>query len=120
MNENIEYKNNIKTVYKEMLPKCIQLNDIYQNWRFNILIENKEEVLKAIFEKGLFASNHYKPISGSCNIYLKNATKLYEHTINLFIDRYYNLEFAQQTAEIIKKVAKPVKRDFALCNIYSR
>ena len=41
-----------------MLTKGIQLNNIYQNWRFNILVENKEEVLNAIFEKGLFASNN--------------------------------------------------------------
>ena len=111
---------NIKTVYKEILPKGIQLNDIYQNWRFNILIENKEEVLNAIFEKGLFVSSHYKPISSGCNIYLKNATLLHEHTINLFIDRYYNLELAQQTAEIIKKIAVPLKKGFTLYNISSQ
>jgi hypothetical protein len=73
----------------------MQLDDQFQNRRFNILIENKEEVLNAIFEKGLCASNHYKPVSSGCKIYLKNATLLYEHIINLFIDRYSNLEFAQ-------------------------
>jgi hypothetical protein len=39
------------------------LGENFENWRFSILINNKELLLKKIFqEEGLFASSHYAAI----------------------------------------------------------
>ena len=85
-----------------MLPKEIQFPIEYQNWRFNIRVNNKEEILKNIFDAGLFASGHYKPLADHCPV----AKDLYEHVINLFNDFYYTEEQARRTCEVICKWCK--------------
>lgn len=95
--KTIIYRERLNKIYRENLPKCLQLEEKFQHWRFNILVENKEEVLKAIFENGLFASGHYKSQSDNCS----TAKYLSEHVINLFNDFYYTEEQACRTCEII-------------------
>lgn len=99
MDAIIKHKEKLNAIYCKNLPASIQLPAPYQHWRFNIILPNKEEILKALFEAGLFASGHYNPQSDGCNV----ATNLYTHVVNLFNDFYYTEEQAIQTCEIIKK-----------------
>lgn len=92
------YKQKLNDIYHELLPQSIQLPDIYHNWRFNIRVENKEEILQALTNNGLFASGHYKPLVDNCPV----AQDLYENVINLFNDTYYTEQQARKTCEIIK------------------
>ena len=99
MDAVIAHKEKLNAVYRSLLPKSIQLPEAYQHWRFNILVPNKEEVIQAIFDAGLFASGHYAPQVENFPI----ASNLYNHVINLFNDFYYTEEQAIQTCKIINE-----------------
>lgn len=96
------FKQKLNNIYHELLPKSIQLPDIYHHWRFNIRVENKAEIMQALTDNGLFASGHYKPLAANCLV----AQDLYEHVINLFNDTYYTEEQAIRTCEIINAKIK--------------
>lgn len=99
MDAIIAHKERLNTIYRTNLPQTIQLFSAYQHWRFNILTENKDEILKALFAEGLFASNHYHSISNSYII----ANNLHSHVLNLFNDQYYTEEQAFKTCGIINR-----------------
>ena len=96
------YKHKLNDIYTELLPKAIQLPDIFHHWRFNIWVNNKAEIMQALTDSGFFASGHYKPLADHCPI----AEDLYEHVINLFNDTYYTEEQARRTCEVICKWCK--------------
>lgn len=100
MDAMIAHKEKLNAVYRKMLPSAIQLPDAYQHWRFNVLTDKKDEILKALFAEGLFASSHYKSLSNDCVI----AQNLHEHVLNLFNDQYYIEEQAIRTCEIINSI----------------
>lgn len=100
MDATIAHKEKLNAIYRRTLPKSIQLPEAYQHWRFNIMVPNKEEMMQAVFDAGLFASGHYAPQAEACPI----AAKLYEHVINLFNDEYFTEEQAIKTCEVINGV----------------
>lgn len=83
-------------IYKDLLPKEIQLQDDFQNWRFNILVDNRDAILKEIFNNGLFASAHYKSLSSK-----PNADFISSRVINLFNDEYITIEKVKSICHII-------------------
>lgn len=100
MDAMISHKEKLNAIYREMLPVSIQLPEEYQHWRFNILTDKKDEILKALFAEGLFASNHYQSHSLDCPI----ANNLHNYVVNLFNDQYYTKEQAIRTCEIINNL----------------
>lgn len=100
MDAVIAHKEKLNAIYRRNIVKRYRLPDSYQHWRFNIIVPNKGEVLKAIFDSGLFASGHYAVQGGDCPI----ATNLHMIVINLFNDFYYTEEQAQKTCDVILKV----------------
>ena len=98
----VEHKESINRIYSSCLPKIIQYPVAYQSWRFNIIVPNKDEMLRRIFAAGLFASGHYKPLSEKC----PTAAEVYNRTINLFNDFYYSEEQARKTCKIINLCLK--------------
>ena len=98
--KTVIHRERLNKIYRENLPQCIQFEEKYQHWRFNIMVENKDEILKALFDNGLFASGHYKSQSNNCS----TAKYLSERVINLFNDFYYTEEKAIRTCEIIRKI----------------
>jgi dTDP-4-amino-4,6-dideoxygalactose transaminase len=103
--EVLKHKEKLNAIYYENLSSVNQLHKEFQNWRFNILTDKKELVLKALFAEGLFASNHY-----ATHTYIQkciNAADLHKNVINLFNDLYYSEEQALRTCEIIKKIIIP-------------
>ena len=100
MDAMVSHKEKLNAIYRDMLPASIQLPTQYQHWRFNILTDKKDEILKALFAEGLFASNHYKSHSLDCPI----ATNLHNYVVNLFNDQYYTQEQAFRTSEIINSI----------------
>jgi dTDP-4-amino-4,6-dideoxygalactose transaminase len=101
--EVLKHKEKLNQIYRELLPKDIQLLDEFQNWRFNILVEDKELILSTLFEDNLFASSHYKSHVDTCT----NTVQLHKNVINLFNDLYYSEEQALRTCEIINKIIIP-------------
>ncbi len=101
--ETLKHKEKLNAIYFENLSNVNQLNKDFQNWRFNILTDKKEQVLKALFSEGLFASSHYAPHT---NIHA-HAAELHKNVINLFNDLYYSEQQALRTCEIINKIIIP-------------
>lgn len=100
----ITHKKIINEYYYQNLPPDITLEPKFQNWRFNILVKNKDFLLQKFFENDLFASSHYLPVSysfGNDDSY--QSTKLYKQIINLFNNQKATLSFAAKICEIIKK-----------------
>lgn len=101
MDAAIAHKEKLNAIYRNALPKAIQLPEAYQHWRFNILVENKEEILKALFAEGLFASSHYKALGDQST---PIASNLANHVINLFNDEYFTEDQAVKSCEIINEI----------------
>lgn len=100
MDAVIAHKEKLNAIYRRNIPKRYRLPDPYQHWRFNIIVPYKGDVLKAIFDSGLFASGHYAVQGGDCPV----ATNLHAIVINLFNDFYYTEEQVQQTCDVILEV----------------
>lgn len=100
-----KHKEKLNSIYMNNLPKEIHLGEKFNNWRFSILVKNKEKILEEIFKiDGLFASSHYPQIDYD---YVKNPTnnsnakKIHDNIINLFNDFRFNTEKAYQVVDII-------------------
>lgn len=105
MDAVIKHKEKLNAIYRKNLPASIQLPAPYQHWRFNIIVPNKEEILKALFDAGLFASGHYAPQAEGCSV----ASDLYNQVINLFNDFYFTEEQSQMTCYVILEVIQKDK-----------
>lgn len=97
-----EHRARLVSIYTDALPRELQLDAAYQSWRFNVRVRNQQKLLTAIFSAGLFASRHYTSLSGiMAPGRSPQAERLGEEVVNLFIDRYFSQEQAEQTASII-------------------
>ncbi len=103
---HLDHRKNINNIYNEYLPADAALDDNYQNWRFNILTDKKETILKTLFDNGLFASSHYLPTSvifGAPKTF-PNATNLFNSVINLFNDHNISESQAKQVCDLITEI----------------
>ncbi len=98
------HKQQINTIYKEKLESHNQLKSEFSNWRFNIITQKKDELLKSIFKSGLFASSHYQPVNLLFDEdHFPISERLFSSIINLFNDKYINKEKAEKLCDIINK-----------------
>lgn len=98
----LENKELINSIYRENLPKSIQMGNEYENWRFCILVNNQQQLLEQIFRNNLFAGTNFPSISYMFKgIHSQNAEKESSRIINLFNDFRINKEQAQRLCEII-------------------
>ena len=92
----------LNSIYAERLPVETQLPDVFQDWRFNIRVKNKQHVLDAIFASGLFASSHYASLVDIFGDgYGFQADVLANDVINLFNDHHFTIGQAEQACEVI-------------------
>jgi len=84
----------------------------YCNWRYQLLLKNAKECIKAIFDAGLFCSFHYKSLGNGyfSNVSTPNNDYLEAHIVNLFNDYRFSSEQAEELAELLKRIAIPVIR----------
>lgn len=102
MNDSLTQRRTLNQIYSSRLPAQIQLSQTYQTWRFNIRVHNKQAIVDAIFKAGLFASSHYSSLAGiMVDGRAPRAEKLADEVINLFNDRYFTVEQADQVCGII-------------------
>ena len=102
-----EQKERINKIYREQLPKSIQWGEEYENWRFMVSLENRDEVLKAIFEKDLFAGTNFPSVSWMFkqqhSVYAEEEAN---HILNLFNDHRVNEEFAHRICKVINEILR--------------
>lgn len=107
--EMLDHKRHLNEIYRTGIPAELQYPEAYQQWRFNLRIANPPQVLAAIFAAGLFASQHYVPLTRAFGDgAAANAEATWRHVINLFNDQYLSAEQASHVAEIVKDVAIPL------------
>ena len=95
----------INNVYKKALINDVNFKESSANWRYNILVNKRDEILKNLAAQGLFASKHYYPLS---KIFEANETPIwnfiYNKILNLFNDFRYTINQAKKTTAIINKI----------------
>lgn len=99
MDAIIAHKEKLNTIYRALLPEAIQLPDAYQHWRFNILVQNKQQVLEALAAEDIPAESLYPALDNACVV----ANNLHAYVINLFNDKHLTPEQATRACEIIKE-----------------
>lgn len=102
--ERKSHRAKLNTIYSLNLPKSIQLDDCYNDWRFNIKVPTslKQEILQTLFDNGLFASSHYHSVNRLFDDnHYPNSDALYSCVINLFNDKNYTEDMAKKTCDII-------------------
>src|SRR5258706_1234322 len=99
---SLNQRETLNKIYASRLPQEVQLPERYQTWRFNIRVPNKMQILKAIFDNGLFASSHYASLAGIMSEdRAPVAQALASEVINLFNDNYFDEQKAERVCEII-------------------
>jgi len=100
-----EQKERINNIYREELPKSIQWGEEYENWRFMISVEKRDELLTAIFKNELFAGTNFPSVSW---MFKKQHSEIAEtearQIINLFNDFRVNEVFAHRICKIINEI----------------
>ncbi len=97
-----EHKKVINKIYVDRLPKEIQWGSDYSDWRFMIQVDNRSDILKAIFEAGLFAGTNFPSVAYLFHgQYLDVAEKESGVIVNLFNDFRIDEETANRLCEII-------------------
>jgi len=105
LDANLAKRRIINAVYLSRLPAEMQLPSACQIWRFNLCLLRRNDVLKAIFAAGLFASAHYTSLAGIMAPGIcPYAEKLASVIINLFNDHHFTTNMAEETCDIILKL----------------
>ncbi len=98
-----KHKQAINEIYNKILFNKCKLPNKFNNWRYNIIVNKKDLLLKEIFKNGLFASSHYYPSSfifGSKKSF--NGAEFVSNVIvNLFNDFRYSKRQALKTCKIV-------------------
>lgn len=98
------HKDVINSFYSHKLPREVQFPIAYQNWRFNIKVPKRNELLEKIFEVGLFASTHYPSVTHLFNqIKASNAEEYNINILNLFNDFRFDLDKAKKITSLINE-----------------
>lgn len=99
-------KKEINQIYKSLLPEECCLPDEFNQWRYNIIVNEPQKLIDTIFDAGLFASRHYRPVNRYIVMPdqpLYVAEWLYQHVINLFNDKYASPSYAEKICSVVKK-----------------
>lgn len=95
----------MNSIYAARVAQEAQIPEVFQFWRFNILVDNSIDVLEAIKEENLFASSHYESLAGLFGPgHAPNAEKIHRHIINLFNDRYFDVEKAIKMTDLLGRL----------------
>lgn len=97
-----EHKRRLNAVYRAALPPEICLPDRFQEWRFNLLVPEPNELVARLFAAGLFAGRHYASLGGVLGEgSFPEADALHRRVVNLFNDRAFDEERARLAAEVV-------------------
>lgn len=97
-----DQRSRINQIYRTHLPEAIQWGPDYENWRFMVSVEKRDDVLNAIFASGLFAGANYPSVS---YLFKKQHSPRAEeeamHTLNLINNHRVDEAFALNICEVI-------------------
>ena len=103
----LHHREILNAIYAARLPVEIQLPTAYQQWRFNIRVDNKEEIIDDVFASRLFVSSHYSSLAGIMSgEHCDHAEELAGSVINLFNDHHFTAEMAEGVCDVIVRRVK--------------
>lgn len=95
-------KEKINRIYRQNLPEELQWGKGYDDWRFMLSVENRDQILKAIFNAGLFAGTNFPSVAWMFKgQHCDKAEEEAAHILNLFNDFRVNEDMAYRICEII-------------------
>ena len=101
------HKKAINEIYEQNIIDFIKLKESSCNWRYHLLLNNREEVIEELNKHNLFASKHYYSLS---KVFGTAETPIWDSLsykiLNLFNDLRYTIKQAEETMNIINKLAK--------------
>jgi len=109
-----EHHARLVDVYREGLPPEVCLPDGFHGWRFQIVVPRRDDLVRSLFSRGLFAGTHYAPLTGvfgpgSAPV----AERLHARVVNLFADAHYTEAEARATVRLVhehlERVGGPVE-----------
>ena len=102
MNPSADHRAKLNAIYFRCLPDELQLPAAYQTWRFNIRVRNQQKIMDAIFASELFASSHYRSLTGTMGEgEAPQAERLASEVVNLFNDHNFDPSMAEKVCEIV-------------------
>ena len=105
--ETIKHKEIINNIYCEYLPKELQWDLDYANWRFMIEVDNRDYVVNKIFDEKLFAGKNFPSVSMLFKgIHMRGAEQESNRIINLFNDFRVDEDFAYRICSIINSAIR--------------
>ena len=100
----LDHRQRLNDIYTRLLPAEIQLPSSWQLWRFNVMVPDKEGLLRKIAAAGLFASSHYASLGGVFSERrMVNAERVHHKIVNLFNDFHFDESKAEKVAEIVNR-----------------
>jgi hypothetical protein len=104
---SLSHKLRINAIYRDVIPADLWLGQAFDMWRFSVLVDNKTEVLDAIFARGDFASSHYASLAGIFNDERAPvAEQVHSQLVNLFNDDRCDVDMAERVAKVVKEKAR--------------
>ena len=99
-----KHKEKINSIYDKIIPQRLQMGNQFKQWRYMLLVEHRDALLKTIFDAGYFVGTNYPSVSHmytgvECPIAENETLKL----LNLFNDFRVSEEAAEAVAKIIKE-----------------
>ena len=105
LHDAASHKSKINAIYHSEMsgnPSIQLLSPSYWNWRFCILSDKKEQILKNIFSNNYFASSHYQPVDPFLGFKCSPvAFTLHQNVINLFNDFRITVDDAHSISDIV-------------------
>jgi dTDP-4-amino-4,6-dideoxygalactose transaminase len=92
----------LNSFYFQNIIPSIQMDKVFQNWRFHILVPEKNILVKELFENNLYVSSQYPSAAKMfLNTFFTNSEYFYNYTVALFNDERFDLEKAEKIISII-------------------
>lgn len=97
------HKQRINAIYDKLIPHELMMGNSFKNWRYMLLVPNRELLLQRIFDAGYFAGTNYPSVSqmyggAACPIAEAETKKL----VNLFNDYRVTENMAEGIAKTVK------------------
>ena len=88
----------------------LHLVALHSSLRFNLLFENRDEILKLFTDNDIFSSKHYFSLSQLLGHLPNKIWSFYSnHIINLFNDKRCTVPMAYKSVEIINKYGRALR-----------
>ncbi len=98
------HKQKINCIYRENIPMAVQLPDEFQQWRFNIMVPARDELIKKISISNLFAGTNYPSLAHIFRAESAPISHQFHGTVvNLFNDCRFLPDQAWRMVEIVQR-----------------